>query len=100
MERLILMRHGEAERPRPGLEDYDRSLDATGRSESKLMGKVLAKAGFEPDLALVSSSRRTVETWEAVAEAFDGDIAVREDQGLYAASAARLASSALEAGAE
>ena len=35
MERLILMRHGEAERPASGLEDFDRALllDSGGRIE-------------------------------------------------------------------
>jgi phosphohistidine phosphatase len=99
MERLILMRHGEAERPQPGLEDFDRALDAEGRSESRLMGRVLAKAGIVPDLALVSASRRTLETWKAVAEGFPGTIAVVEDQGLYAASASRLAVAVADAAA-
>jgi phosphohistidine phosphatase len=94
MERLILMRHGEAERPAPGLEDFDRALDAEGREESRLIGKAMAAAGLKPDLVLVSSSRRTVETWRATAEAFSGPIDVQEDHSLYAASAARLAAAA------
>lgn len=99
MERLILMRHGEAERPAPGLEDFDRALDAEGRAESRLMGRVLARAGITPDLALVSASRRTVETWKAFAEAWQEPIAVAEDQGLYAASAARIAGAITDAAA-
>ena len=99
MERLILMRHGEAERPQPGLEDFDRALDAEGRAESRLMGRVLAKAGITPDLALVSAARRTLETWRAMAEAFPGPIATQEDQALYAASAARLTTAVNEAAA-
>jgi phosphohistidine phosphatase len=97
MERLILMRHGEAERPAPGLEDFDRALDPQGRAEARLMGRVLAEAGLAPDLALVSSARRTLETWRSVAEAFEGDIPVDEAPVLYAASAARLASAAADA---
>ena len=94
MERLILMRHGEAERPAPGLEDFDRALDAEGREESRLIGKAMADAGLQPDLVLVSSSRRTVETWRAVAEAFGQPIDTQQDHSLYAASAARLAAAA------
>ena len=94
MERLILMRHGEAERPAPGLEDFERALDAEGRVESRLMGKVLAQASLAPDLALVSSARRTMETWRAVAEAFPQAIDVQEDRSLYGASAGRLAAAA------
>ncbi len=94
MERLILMRHGEAERPAPGLEDFDRALDAEGRVESRLIGAALAKAGLEPDLALVSSARRTLETWQAVAEAFPRVVDMQADRSLYVASAARLAAAA------
>ena len=97
MRRLILMRHGEAERPRPGLEDFDRALDEEGRAESRRMGQALAKAGFTPDLALVSAARRTLETWAGAAAAFTGDIAVEQRRGLYAASAVTLSASATEA---
>jgi phosphohistidine phosphatase len=97
MRRLILMRHGEAERPRPGLEDFDRALDDEGRAESRRMGEALAKGGYVPDLALVSAARRTLETWAGTAAAFPGDIAVEQRRGLYAASAATLSASAAEA---
>jgi phosphohistidine phosphatase len=94
MERLILMRHGQAERPAPGLEDFDRALDAEGRAESRLMGRVMAEAGLTPDLALVSPAKRAIETWRVAAEAFPDPIDVQEDRSLYAASAARLAAAA------
>jgi phosphohistidine phosphatase len=97
MQRLILMRHGEAERPRPGLEDFDRALDDEGRAESRRMGKALAEAGLAPDLALVSAARRTLETWAATASAFSDDVAVEERRGLYAASAVTLAAAVAEA---
>ena len=60
MRRLILMRHGEAERPHAGVDDFDRSLDEAGRAESRRMGRALAEAGLAPDLALVSAARRTL----------------------------------------
>lgn len=90
MQRLILMRHGEAERQAPGLGDFDRGLTADGRTESRLIGKALAKAGLSPDLALVSPARRALETWQAAAEAFPR-ATERQDPSLYAASAVRLA---------
>ena len=90
LERLILMRHGEAERPAPGLRDIDRDLDATGRQESRAIGFALAEAGIVPDLALLSSAKRTVETWRAAGEAFP-QASAEEDPALYAASAVRLA---------
>src|SRR5579863_892928 len=70
MERLILLRHGKAEASAPSGEDFDRSLTERGRSDSALMGRVLAGAGYAPDLVLVSSAARTHQTWDAASPAF------------------------------
>lgn len=69
MNRLIIMRHGKAEGSSPG-GDFERGLTARGTRDATLMGQVLAQAGLAPDLALVSSARRTRETWAAAAAAF------------------------------
>ncbi len=96
MERMIIMRHGEAQRPAPGLEDFERALDALGRAESRGIGKALAEAGLAPDLGLVSGALRTQETWRCAAEAFPG-AKVLIDDSLYAASASRLAAAVKDA---
>ena len=70
MRRLLLLRHAKSDRP-PGVSDIDRPLDARGREAAPRMGAYLAREGLRPDLALVSPSRRTRETWEAVATALD-----------------------------
>ena len=95
MERLILMRHGDAQRPAPGLEDFERALTEEGRAESRLIGQALAGAGMAPDTGLVSSARRAAETWRAAAEAFPKAVC-EEARGLYAASAAKLAAAVRE----
>ncbi len=96
MQRLILMRHGEAERPSAGLEDFDRALDADGRQESRQVADALATAGLGPDLILVSGARRTVGTGEVVAEAFAG-ARIESDDALYAAGPSRLAQAVRDA---
>ena len=70
MQRLILLRHAQAERASPTGEDFDRPLTSRGREDALLIGRMLAEAGFRPDLALVSAARRTIQTWEAAATAF------------------------------
>ena len=90
MQRLILMRHGEAERPSTVLEDFDRALDDEGRDESRSIGRALAKAGLGPDLIVASAARRTAQTAEAVAEAFP-DVTIETDNSLYLAGPSRLA---------
>ena len=96
MKRLILMRHGQAERPQPGLEDFERALDAEGVAEARQTGRRLAEAGMAPDLALVSSAQRALETWRASSAAFD-PVEVEESPALYGATAARLVEAVREA---
>src|SRR3569623_1261284 len=89
MERLILFRHAEAMSRAAGQSDFDRPLSAAGRYDAGLMGRVLASAGFAPDLALVSSSLRTRQTWEAASAAFP-EAEAQESKALYNASAHQL----------
>lgn len=63
MRRLILMRHAKSGWDDPDLPDHDRPLSPRGRLAAVLMGAWLADQGLIPDHALVSSSLRTVESW-------------------------------------
>jgi phosphohistidine phosphatase len=98
MQRLILFRHAKAEAKASSGEDYDRGLTERGRSDARLMGRVLAEAGLTPDLALVSSAKRTRQTWTEAAHAF-GDAPARFEKALFHASAAGLRQ-AVEAAAD
>lgn len=82
MQRLILMRHAEAERAAGSGRDRDRALSARGRADATAMGRALAARGMRPDLALVSPAVRTRQTWDLLHDAF-GDVQVREDEPLY-----------------
>lgn len=82
MQRLILMRHAEAERAAGSGRDRDRALSARGRADAAAMGRTLAARGMRPDLALVSPAVRTRQTWDLLHDAF-GDVQVREDEPLY-----------------
>jgi phosphohistidine phosphatase len=63
---LVVMRHAKAE---PGGEtDHARELTQRGWEDALEAGRWLADRGLVPDAALVSSARRTVSTWLAVAE--------------------------------
>ena len=86
MQRLILMRHAEAERAAASGRDRDRALSGRGREDAAAMGRALAARGLKPDLALVSPSTRTTQTWELARDAF-GDVEVRDDDPLYNGSA-------------
>ncbi|WP_062377562.1 SixA phosphatase family protein [Demequina pelophila] len=64
MPTLILARHAKAEGPTPGLTDDARPLALIGRKAAARLGEVIAEAGYNPDLALVSPAVRTQQTWK------------------------------------
>ncbi|MGH1574040.1 SixA phosphatase family protein [Methylobacterium sp. P31] len=85
MRRLILLRHAKSDRT-AGVVDRERPLNSRGRRAAPAVGAHLAKAGFRPDLALVSTAERTRETWEAVAAAL-GNPQTRWQAEIYEAPA-------------
>ena len=82
MQRLILMRHAEAERAAGSGRDRDRVLSTRGRTDAAAMGRALAGRGLRPDLALVSPAARTRQSWDLLHDAF-GDVQIRDDEALY-----------------
>jgi len=85
MNRLILMRHGKTEPWFEGVDDHGRALTTRGSADGLLMAKALAAAGLEPASALISTARRTRETWAALSGAFrKTDVAYLDD--LYLAT--------------
>ena len=84
MHRLILMRHGDAQRDSASGDDFDRPLSNQGCTESAAMGRHLADMGLIPTLSLVSSALRTRQTWAALVESFPS-AEVRFEDSLYLA---------------
>ena len=87
MRRLILLRHAKAG-PKTGA-DIDRPLAPRGREAAARMGAYLRDEELLPELALVSDSRRTRETWDLV-RPFLGDAQARFERRIYEALPARL----------
>jgi phosphohistidine phosphatase len=63
MRHLILMRHAKTEPWHEGIDDAGRALTERGQAEAVLVARSLTAAGLAPDTVLVSSARRTRETW-------------------------------------
>ena len=83
MDRLILLRHGEA-RPAPhGGGDLDRELTDSGRAAAAQAGRMLAAAGETPGLVLVSPAVRTRRTWEQARGAWASPPPDRTTRALY-----------------
>lgn len=81
--RLILMRHCKSSWATHGQPDRDRPLNARGRRSATALGDWLRARKHLPDMAVVSSSRRTQETFEGLNLA----CAVETSKALYHASA-------------
>lgn len=81
MRRLFLLRHAEAAPPEGG-QDFERPLSERGRAAAERLGRYLARENLRPDLALVSSARRTRETWAALDAALGG-VPARVERVIY-----------------
>lgn len=63
---LIIMRHAKSSWADPTQDDHDRPLNRRGARSAASLGAWLREAGHIPDMALASSSRRTVQTFEGL----------------------------------
>ena len=86
MRQLLLLRHAKAV---AAADDPDRRLSPAGRLAASAMRSVMRDLGLVPDLVLVSPSRRTLETLEAL-EPWDDTPLIETIDSLYLATAPRL----------
>ncbi|MDD2876030.1 MAG: histidine phosphatase family protein [Acidiphilium sp.] len=89
MHQLILMRHAKAARARDDETDHARPLTLAGRDAALRLRASLRVLGIEPDVVLVSSARRAMETLECVAF-WDEQPNIEVLDTLYMAPASRL----------
>jgi len=89
MRQLLLLRHAKSSRDERALDDRDRKLTARGRQAAQLMRGVMAELGLAPDLVLVSTARRTMETLELL-EPWDDTPLVEPLDRLYLAEPTEL----------
>ena len=73
MKRLYLLRHSKSSWDDTSLDDFDRPLNKRGYKESKEMAKYIKSKGYEPDVILCSTSKRTRETLDPILKAIKYD---------------------------
>ncbi len=83
------MRHAKSSWDDPKLPDHARPLNPRGRAAAVAMRDVMRDLGLEPDLILVSSARRTLQTLAAL-EPWEETPLVEAMDGLYLATGAAL----------
>lgn len=89
MHQLLLLRHAKAIAAERGGADRDRPLSPAGRQAIAAMRVTIRELGLAPDLILVSTARRTLETLEALEPWDDTPLVDTLDQ-LYLATANQM----------
>jgi phosphohistidine phosphatase len=83
---LSILRHAEAARDVPGLEDFDRGLTEEGKDAARRIGRWMQRNGVRPDLVLSSSSERTRATCEIAFANFEPEPETEYEAGFYLAT--------------
>ncbi|SEH25114.1 SixA phosphatase family protein [Magnetospirillum fulvum] len=89
MRKLFLLRHAKSSWDDPVLTDFDRPLSRRGRDAAARIAAFIERIGLTPNLALVSTARRTRETWDVLAETIPA-IPTSFEPCLYAAGQSDL----------
>lgn len=92
MKRLTLLRHAKSSWDDPGLDDFNRPLNARGWKAARRMGRELKHRGMRFDFVLASTAARVRETIDGLQEKFDFDAPIRFEPQIYGASAGALLS--------
>ena len=66
--RLIVMRHAKSSWKDTNLDDHERPLNKRGRGDAPIVADAIFERGWIPDLILVSSSKRTLQTLEGMSQ--------------------------------
>ena len=89
MRQLLLLRHAKSSWDDASQPDHARPLNARGRAAAAAMRTTLRSLGLVPDVVLVSSARRTLQTLDALAPWDETPIIEPMDQ-LYLATPAQI----------
>lgn len=89
MHQLLLLRHAKSSWDDAAIPDRDRTLNKRGRRSAIAIRHAMREFGLIPDLVLVSTAKRTLETMAAL-EPWDDTPLVEPMDDLYLASEALL----------
>jgi phosphohistidine phosphatase len=89
MRQLLLLRHAKSARGDPAISDHARPLTEGGRAAVASLRRAMLDLGLAPDVILVSSARRTIQTLEAL-EPWDENPLIEPMDKLYLATAPQI----------
>ncbi len=100
MKTLYVLRHAKSSWDYADLADFDRPLNARGRTAAPFIGEVMERYGFAPDVILASPAVRTRETASLVKNAAGLDAEIKHEERIYEASPQTLRQVLAAAGEE
>lgn len=89
VRQLLLLRHAKSSWDDPRLSDHSRPLNTRGRDAAAGMREAMRTLGLAPDVVLVSSARRTLQTLEVLLPFPDTPI-IEPMDSLYLATAPQM----------
>lgn len=89
MPRLVLLRHAKSEWP-AGTQDHERPLSERGIGDARAAARWLNEQDWQISKAIVSSSRRTQETFEILAEDLRYSLEKVDEPRIYEAATSEI----------
>ena len=84
MRQLLLLRHAKSAWDDPALADHARPLNGRGRLSARRIATEMARLGLSPEVVVVSSARRTLQTLDAM-KPLEGNPIIRMMDEMYLA---------------
>lgn len=85
VRRLVIMRHAKSSWKDQKLDDHERPLNNRGRRDAPIVADAIFDRGWIPEVILVSSSKRTLQTLEGMSHRM-GKIPFQVRPGIYHAT--------------
>ena len=98
MKKLLIMRHAKSSWKDSDVSDHERPLKKRGKTDAKMMGKLLKTKKLIPDLVICSTAVRARETADFVIEGMKYKGEVVYSDALYMAEPSNILSTIIENG--
>jgi len=86
MKKLYLVRHAKSSWKDLSIEDFDRPLNARGKNDAPLMGKILSKKKINVELIISSPAKRTRDTANFIAHKIGYTNEIMFNKSIYESS--------------
>src|SRR4051812_38668436 len=90
MKTLLILRHAKSNWDYPDLSDFERPLNSRGMEAAPVMGNVIYKHRFKPDLIISSPAKRAKQTAILIKETAEISSSIKYEEKIYEASPLNL----------